>query len=839
MATMWTATLVVSLLQGPSPAAPPDSLPPGRPAVGDTAGAAAPDSLAGGTAARPDTSAAAARDSVGVARADTTARPRRVVREFPAVEVRALLHDARSSQTVREIPVTALRAYPADGLADLVALQPGVVAHEDELHVRGGRAGETRVVLDGVTLNEPLRNRPMELPLLALRSVELVSGAPESRHAGALAGVLELHTMDPADRAEAEWRWQSDAGLSTRFDRVSARVSTPLRLIGLGVVAAGDATLDDTTLPALRTAGRRDLSGFSFGWRAENRMLGYLKLAPVAGSRRFSAQVLASRTVRRPYDPAWSLEGWTGFDPLLGLPDFSPVPLPGYARYRAADHKAMTDERRQGVLLTAAGMRGERRGTLALGFMRTRSATSIGGGHTIPADPVVPSFDSDLSGDPFHVIGGDDPIYRVGGSDVWSLRGDAEFATRRGAAIRVGLGASYEEVWQDELDATLLYNIGVIDSVRSYHAWAPGAFAYAQGRWQTGDMVVNAGLRAEYYTAGPQAEHQTLPGSPTGRVALLPRIGLAYPLSSRSVFSMSYTRVSQPPERDLLYDRRRVITNRQPLGNPALRPMRMISYEAAVKHLLHPEWAFQASVFYRDVAFLPGARDYRTGSGPVDLRYTDEDQASTAGFELTLVRDVGERRRVEAHYTFMRAWGYESRPEGDPYGPLREVSTAPISEQPLSWDRRHTLVVSGVWRWGSRLSVAGSSSLGSPLPWTPKPRREPPTDVTQVNTRRFGWTAVTHLGVTWTPPYALGLTFGFEARNLFDDRSERLATVDGFPNPVINTYFDDYGAYRTETGLGGGAYWTNAGGTGHWVPVHDERLLTPSRTLRASVGRSW
>lgn len=789
--------------------------------------------------APPDTTVAASADSAAVARADSVARPRRVAREFPAVEVRALLNDARSSQTVREIPVAALRAYPADGLADLVALQPGVVAHEDELHVRGGRAGETRVVLDGVTLNEPSRHRPMELPLLALRSVELVSGAPESRHAGALAGVLELHTMDPGERAEGEWRWQSDGGLDTRFDRVSARVSAPLRVLGLGAVLAGDATLDDTTLPALRSAGRRDVAGLSFGWRAENRMLGYLKLSPVAGPRRFAAQFMASRIVRRPYDPAWSLDGWTGFDGL-GLPDFSPTPLPGYTRFRAADHKAITDERRMGALFTASRTNGTALGTLTLGWLRTRTSSTFGGGHAIPAAPALPSFDSDFSGDPFHVIGGDDPLYRVGGSDVWSLRGDTEFATPGGAAIRVGLGAAYEEVWLDELDATLLYLSGApLDSVRAYHAYAPGAFAYVQGRWQTGGMVVNAGLRAEYFTPGPEAGQQTLPASSAGRVSLLPRIGLAHPLSARDVFSMSYTRVSQPPERDLLYDRRRVITNRQPLGNPALRPMRMISYEAALKHLFGPEWALQTSFFYRDVAFLAGARDYQTGSGPVDLRYTDEDQGSSAGLELSLVRDVGERRRIEAHYTFMHAWGFESRPEGDPYGPLRDVSTAPISEQPLSWDRRHSLVVSGLWRWGSRLSIAGSSSLGSPLPWTPKPRRQQPTDVTEVNSRRFGWTTVTNLGVTWSPPYALGLTFGFEARNLFDDRSERAATVDGFPNPVINTYFDDYGAYRTETGLGGGAYWSTAGGTGHWVPVHDQRLLTPARTLRASVGRSW
>ncbi|MBI5709837.1 MAG: hypothetical protein HZC42_05940 [Candidatus Eisenbacteria bacterium] len=62
-----------------------------------------------------------------------------------------------------------------------------------------------------------------------------------------------------------------------------------------------------------------------------------------------------------------------------------------------------------------------------------------------------------------------------------------------------------------------------------------------------------------------------------------------------------------------------------------------------------------------------------------------------------------------------------------------------------------------------------------------------------------------------------------------------------YPNPVINTIYDDYGAYRTETGLGGGAYWVHppGGDPGYWVPVHDPRLFNPPRTVRASVGASW
>jgi hypothetical protein len=783
-----------------------------------------------------------------IGRADSSRAEPRVVRRFPAIEVRAPLHDLRSSQTVHVIPGATLRTLPVDGLAEALALQPGVVAESGETHVRGGRAGETTQYLDGLCLNEPLRRRPMEVPLLALRSAELVSGAPEAQYGCGLAGVLDLRTVDPGPRPEAQLRWAGDGGLGTRYDQVSARVGAPLRVLGLGLVSAVDGTFDETFLPALRTTSRGRVLGIPLGWRAENRMLGYAKLAPVEQPRRWSAEVLASRQVHRPYDPAWSLDGWTYVpDNAKSAAIYSPVELPGYRRYRAADHLPITDERQLAALLALASRPAARRGTLSLGWLRTRSVTSPGGGSETPGADHRPHYGDYLGGDPFHVLWGDYPLSRESGSDVVTLRAEGEFATRSGDPLRLGAGLTHEHVTLREAE-WLPYGWSVepgvvlppVDSVRSYDARAPGAFAYAQGRWTSGGMVLNAGLRAEYFTGGSQASRQTLPGSARGVLSLSPRLGIAYPVSVRDVFSLSYVRVQQAPGRDFLYDRRVVITDRQPLGDPALEPATVISYEAAVKHLFGPDWAMQASVFSRDVYGQAGARQGRLPQGPTALRYTDEDDGHAVGLEWSLIHADGERHRFEAHYTWLQAWGNESRPEGDPYGPLRGDRVAPMGATPLSWDRRHSLALLGAARWRQRWSLSWSTAVGSPLPWTPKPRRQPFTDLGLVGSERLGWTEVTNLRVQWAPFRLHGIELGLEARNLFDNRSERVATVNGFPNPAINTLYDDYGAYRTETGQGGGAYWVQPpeGGAGHWVPVHDPRLFNPPRMVRFSVGFS-
>jgi hypothetical protein len=791
--------------------------------------------------------AATAADSARATAPADSARPAsRVVRRFPEVEVRALLHDLRSSQTVHVIPSAALRAWPVDGLADALALQPGVVALEDGLHVRGGRAGETSVTLDGMTLNEPSRRRAMDVPLYALRSAELVSGAPDARHGGGIAGALDLRGADPTARPELEWKWQGDAGLDTRYDRVALRASAPLRRTGLGVVAAGDVAFDDTHLPMLRTESRREIAGVPFGWRAENRLLGSLKLAPIEAPERFAAEVYASRQVSRPYDPSWSVDGWIEVPVnLKETPKYSPTPQPGYLRYRAADHLGITDERRIAAQVRVGTRRGARRASLGLSWLHARAWHSIDGRREAHEEVERPRYGSALDTDPFYVLWGDDPLYSESGSDVITLRGEVEHIGP-GGSVAGGAAIAHERARLYELDhqplGTRSFDPGVVplDSVRTYGVAVPSAHAWVQSRWSFEGLVLNAGLRAEYFTPGETATSQTLPGTRRGIWSFGPRLGIAYPLSPRDVFALAYVRIHQAPGRDFLYDQRTAIGDRQPLGNPRLAPATAISYEASVRHVFDAQWALQSSVFYRDVFGQIGAIDAHIPQGPANLRYTDEDQGHAAGFEWALVHAAGDGRRFEARYTWMQAWGNESRPGGDPYGPVRSAETPAIGNQPLSWDRRHSVAVSGAWRWGEQWSLAWSSLVGSPLPWTPKPRRYPMVDPSVQNSRRLGWTESTNLSAGWTPARARGLTFGVEVRNLFDGRYERAVTVDGYPNPVINTLYDDYGAYRTETGESGGAYWSQIGSQpGRWIPVHDPRLYQPPRTIRASVGARW
>jgi hypothetical protein len=788
---------------------------------------------------------ALAPDSSAVPRDTARVQPPRIVRRLPEMVVRAPLHDVRSSESVHVISARLLRTLPADGLTEALALKAGVVARGEQLHVRGGRAGEMSVLLEGIRLNEPQRDRAPGLPLLAVRSAELVSGGFDAEYGGALAGVLDVRTVDPGGRWSGEALWRTDGRRDTRYDRVGARLGGPVAL-GYGAVATAEVSLDDTYLPALRTQGRQRLLGGSWGWRADNRLLGHLKLAPVAGPQGFSLQVLASRSLEEPYDPMWSLDGWTTpcDDPQCKYgPRFSPTPQPGYQRYRAADHLVMTEERRVATVLSFTLPRARDRMSAALGFSRARAITSLGArdDESYLGKGRAPIFGLKTypGSDPFLVYGGDEPYFRRSASATWRLRADYSRWTPRGSGGKAGFGATYDEVELRELDVSTrgLY----LDSLRTYHAFAPGAFAYVQGRWVFEGMVLNAGLRGELFSAGPQAERQAYAARTPAVWSVSPRLGVAYPISVRDVFSLSYARVQQNPARDFLYENRLNPNNYRPLGNPAIQPATMISWQGAVKHLFNERWALQLALFYRDLWGEVGARNFTVPYAPPHFRYAGEDEGHASGYELSLLRSGGEHVHLELHYTWQVARGSESLEDGIPFYVRAGMRPVPIGEHPLDWDRRHAIGAAASWESPGRWALAWSTRAGSGLPWTPAKRRQLEADLSSVNTRNLGWEESSALSARWWPPRIGPLSVGLEVRNVFDTRSEAAATVNGYPQLEINTAYDDYGAFRTETGLPGGAYWLDRVTTGEqrWVRVNDPRLLNPPRTVRLSLGAAW
>lgn len=773
----------------------------------------------------------------------------RIVREFAPVTVVGGRRDDRFSvEAVRTVSREAIRRLPVDRLSDAIALQAGVVAVGEDLHVRGGRAGELATTLGGILLNESQRGVPMEVPLFAVRSAELLTGGLDAEHVGSLAGELDLQTEIPTERPSWLARWTSDGRHGSGFDAGHVRLSAPLPWRGLGVVAAGEGRFDDLGLPSLRSRGRTRLLGRSFGWRQDNHLLGWAKLAPVESPQRASLEVLSQRVVRLPYDPMFSFDGWVSFGsgggagaPGLFVSDHDPGGSDWF-RYRAADHHVMTEDRRWAAIATVVHGSTTLPARVTLGWTRARTLTSVGlrndPGYVTDANRLLFGPYDNAGLDPFHAYFGDESYFRLATSERFTLRGDARKLVGAHHALRAGAGATYEEVSLFEFDDAAVEVRGV-DTVRTYRAFAPGGFAYVQHRWDFGGLVWNGGLRAQLFDAGPQA-HGSRP-----ILSWSPRAGFAYPVTDRDVFSVSYSRIFQDPPRDLLYESRKLGYDRHPMGNGALVPAEVISWQAAVKHILDPAWSLQVSVFARDVFGQPGTRNVPLRPGLFRLQFTSDDVAHAQGFEVTLLKELPQRQRIEIGYTFLNAWGTQSNVEGLAYGNTIGVRPLPTGERPLDWDERHSVAVSAQLHTKNHWNLSWSTRVATGRPWSPVYRNELQgnewpaqyADQSVLNSRRFELAEHTQAAARWTPRLLRGARLMLMVTNLFDAVRDARATLSGYPNPYINTVYDMYGAYRTETGNGGGAYWNDANGDGarEWVPVNDARLRVPRRSVRLGI----
>jgi len=301
--------------------------------------------------------------------------------------------------------------------------------------------------------------------------------------------------------------------------------------------------------------------------------------------------------------------------------------------------------------------------------------------------------------------------------------------------------------------------------------------------------------------------------------SLAPR-HLAYPISVRDCSRSRTFAFSSLPGRRLPLRQSPGDRDRGAVGNPALTRHRNLVRSRGETPVCEA-WALQTSVFFRDVYDQIGVEDFAVPAGPTDLRYVNVDQSSTLGFEWSVVHE-SRACGLEASYTWMQASGNESRPGGDPYGPVRLANTPATGTQRCRGSAAYAAVSAAC---GARVRTGRSAVERAALTAALDAQAHAPDpDRHRRDQQRAAAVEREH-----QPEPAVGVAV--RARRRAGPRgaesvrpSQRSdATVDGYPNSRQQHAYDDYGAYRTETGNGGGAYYTYLpeGAPGHWVPVHD------------------
>ncbi len=251
---------------------------------------------------------------------------------------------------------------------------------------------------------------------------------------------------------------------------------------------------------------------------------------------------------------------------------------------------------------------------------------------------------------------------------------------------------------------------------------------YIQDKMEFTSMIINAGLRFDYFDAqsiyAPDINTpRTNLQDAKAKTMISPRVGISFPITDRGIIHFSYGHFFQLPPYTYLYTNPTFESygGIPVYGNADLKPERTVTYEMGLQQQLSETIAFNVTGFYKDVRDLLALQRIRISSSVTYDKYVNKDYGNIKGitFSLTKRKLPDDLFGASLDYTFQVAEGNETGAEAF----FLDLSSGRQSEKvpiPLEWDQTHSL--NGVVTFGSNknwiVTIVGSINTG--LPYTPQ-----------------------------------------------------------------------------------------------------------------------
>ena len=331
-----------------------------------------------------------------------------------------------------------------------------------------------------------------------------------------------------------------------------------------------------------------------------------------------------------------------------------------------------------------------------------------------------------------------------------------------------------------------------------YYSRKPREFsAYIQDKIEIKDIILNLGLRYDYFDANsivladpkdpniydpmldenryknPDApEDERVEYTPDERrdfmhkkvdpkMALSPRLGIAYPITDRGVIHFSYGHFFQIPEFQYLYDSPDFKFSKggalEIVGNADLEPQKTVMYEIGLQQQITDNIGVDVTLFYRDVRDWVGTSPRVVTYLPAIayVLYENKDYSNVRGITIKLEKRYSHNFFANLDYSFQIAEGTYSNPN-DAFNANLNQEEPRLSILPLNWDQNHTVNASisySLKQW--IVSLIGRY-------WTGRP---------------------------YTPGFARGATIGTSTYSGLRENSARLPSVKGV-DLYVNRKFD-------------------------------------------------
>ena len=687
-----------------------------------------------------------------------------VVAERPIVEL-----DRTTTTSV--IDAEQLEVLPVTNVQDAINLQAGVV----DGHFRGGRTGEVTYLVNGVPITNAFsKDASFDIEQNMVASLEVISGVFNAEYGQATSGVVNIVTKDVPDRWSGSLLAYTGAIASNRQLEFIRRIADPGISLSFSdftpdTVSYTDAAQLPNLIDVQASLGGpliRDRLGLQATVRYlqdNSHFIGRNLFAPSDSSQNLntglppSAWVVASSGkgdfVPRNRTDRLSVNATLGysFTPRFNL-DYNIFlqsgtfqPYNHFRKYTPDGINTVHFFNQTHILGLRYTIGSNAFANLSYSYLHDKTDVYL---YESPNDERhVSSEFGFLQGSNAFAIGGNDLFNSDQLTATHTIVADYSHQLNRVHLVKIGVQTRWHSLDNRDFGIERSFRTGNLPQP------SPDKFAdnllqakpvewsaYIQDKMEFTGLIVNAGLRFDYFDPDyltpidwGQGQLTEIPDPNNPNVTrsnrepakkdmqLSPRLGVAFPISETGVMRFSAGLFFQIPSFGLLYTNPEYEVNPASLansfGNPGIDPERTLSFEIGLQQGFTSRLGMEITIFSKDVRNLTGQEISRTPQGDFVIRWINRDYGTIRGLTFSLFQRPGGALSWTIDYTLQFAEGTSSSP-GEAFGRQQAGLDEILSLVRLDWDRRHVLNNTITLEPILGLSVTVINRLQSGTPYT-------------------------------------------------------------------------------------------------------------------------
>ena len=664
-----------------------------------------------------------------------------VVGERPMIE-----KEVTASQRIMD--TRTLEALPVHDVRSALATRAGISGEGTDIHIRGGRASEILMIVDGIPVRDPLSGTAfgMYLPVSSVSEVEALTGGFNAEYGQAMSGVVDVKLKEGSDHYHGKIGFSS-SGPFWCFDRTTIlqlegpEYITKRLLPAIGIHIPGKvsffsslyARFSDTYLPHTDSLYSSVFETSKLSPREENTLSGILKFTWSPTDNQKLALSL-SRSIE--INQGYFLSG-NEYPFAYGFPYRYKNILDNYLTFTRDGNQVTLSYHNVPNLQTFYDIKFSR--------FFTNLRIDVGGKHWSKYDELLdiyPSGDSlTARGDGFWDIG-DAPYWHDHYVETYTGKFDITRAISPVYSIKTGLLLQGLEIQWIDIHYPWFASPGGLGLNNDiYKARGLDGGIYFQNQISFAGMIANLGIRLDSWVPGRYLEdgvkntlkkedippiveqeyNAYLDDNPRipftdyhFKAHFSPRVGISYPITDRDKFFFSYGHFSQLPDRKFVCSKlgRRATSTYELVGNPNLNQTITVAYELGLEHLFGEHTKLVTTAYYKDIFNYPTAQKVPgIPPNPDFWMYFNSDYSRSLGLEITLEKRLSRNWYSDIEFTLSQSKGRTSTAE-DIYWRGKEES---LKEWYLIWDR--PLKVFGslgyIMRDNEKLNIFGLTIPGS------------------------------------------------------------------------------------------------------------------------------